>query len=255
MTTQLSTLPEFNRDQIDLIKRTVAKSATDDELKLFMYTCEKRGLDPLAKQIYFQKRRGKNGDDNLTIITGIDGYRLQADRTGLYAGNDDPVFDDEKNPSKASVTVYKLVKGVRCAFTATARWDEYYPGDALGFMWRKMPNTMIGKCAEALALRKAFPQELSGQYIPEEMAQAGPEIKYDAPHTAQTETPAVIEAKPIQASVFNSKDAKMQNAVAAILKKQKVDEALWGTICDKLEGKPSTELKNVIAEVVREASL
>lgn len=162
---------QFTRDQIDLIKRTVAKGATDDELKLFLYQAEKKRLDPLSRQIYFQKRRTKNGD-TITILTAIDGYRLIADRTGLYAGNDDPVFDDEDSPRKATVTVYKLVKGVRCGFTATARWDQYYPGDMQGFMWRKMPHLMLGKCAEGLALRKAFPEELSGVLVKEEMDQA-----------------------------------------------------------------------------------
>lgn len=163
----------FTREQIDLIKRTVAVGATDDELKLFLYTCQKRRLDPLAKQIYFQKRRAKNGPDRVTIITSIDAYRLTADRTGLYAGNDDPVFDSEESPSKASVTVWKFIRDTRCPFTASARWDHYYPGDDLGFIWRKMPHLMLGKCAEALALRKAFPEELGGLYIDEEMEQAG----------------------------------------------------------------------------------
>jgi phage recombination protein Bet len=202
-------LPTFGREKIDLIKRTVAKGATDDELKLFLYTAEKRGLDPLAKQIYFQKRRSKHGEENITIITGIDGYRAIADRTGKYAGNDDPVFDDEENPRKASVTVYKLIGGVRCAFSATARWDQYYPGDSLGFMWRKMPHLMLGKCAEALALRKAFPDDLSGLYTKEEMEQAGPTVETQT--APQPEPPApepsivdgVFEAEPV---VYDGRD-------------------------------------------------
>jgi len=158
----------FNREQIDLIKRTIAVDASDDELKLFLYTAKRTGLDPLARQIYAVKRKGK-----MTIQTGIDGYRLIADRTGKYAGNDDPVYDDEDKPQKASVTVYKIVNGIRCPFTASARWDQYYPGEAQGFMWKKMPHLMLGKCAEGLALRKAFPAELSGIYTEDEMSQAG----------------------------------------------------------------------------------
>ena len=160
--------------KIDLIKRNVAKGATDDELQIFLHQCRKTGLDPLAKQIYFQKRKNwKTGEEQMTIITGIDGYRLVADRTGKYAGNDDPEFDDyEKIPKWAKVTVYKMVDGQRCPFTATARWSQYFPGEKLGFMWNKMPHLMLGKCAEALALRKAFPAELSGVYTAEEMHQA-----------------------------------------------------------------------------------
>jgi hypothetical protein len=85
-------------NKVDLLKRTVAAGATDDELALFIHQAKKTGLDPLARQIYFVKRQGKG-----TIQTGIDGYRLVAERTGKYAGNDDPVFieqDGAKNPSR-----------------------------------------------------------------------------------------------------------------------------------------------------------
>ncbi len=173
----------YTAEQVSLIKRTIAKDATDDELRLFVQQCERSGLDPFAKQIHFVKRQGK-----MTIQTGIDGYRLIADRTGRYVGNDDPVFDDEDSPSKATVTVYKLVNGIRCPFTASARWAQYYPGKQQGFMWEKMPHVMLGKCAEALALRKAFPQELSGLYTNEEMAQAG--------HGQHEE--AVVHARPVE---------------------------------------------------------
>ncbi len=166
--TELATADGLD-DKLDLLKRTLCQGATNDEFALFVAQCKRTGLDPFSRQIYLVKRKGK-----MVIQTGIDGYRLIADRTGKYAGNDDPTFDNEQNPGKASVTIYKIVDGVRCAFTASARWDQYYPGKDQGFMWEKMPNLMLGKCAEALALRKAFPQELSGFYIKEEMDQAGP---------------------------------------------------------------------------------
>ncbi|RYG37432.1 phage recombination protein Bet [bacterium] len=155
----------------ELIRRTVAAGATSDELELFLHMAKRAGLDPLARQIHFVKRRGRG-----VVQVGIDGLRLTADRTGLYAGNEDGEFigtTDGGYPAKSKVTVYKLVGNQRCPFTATARWDEYYPGDEQGFMWRKMPHTMLAKCAEALALRKAFPADLSGLYIHEEMEQAG----------------------------------------------------------------------------------
>lgn len=193
---------DWTREQIELIKTTVAKGTTDSQLQLFLYTCKKTGLDPLAKQIHCVVRQTKNGPQ-MSIQTAIDGYRLTADRSNKYAGNDDPVYDNELKPTKATVTVYKLVAGVRCPFTATARWDQYYPGDLQGFMWKKMPHLMLGKCAEALALRKAFPQELSGVYTNEEMAQAGvveATVVTQAPQrkSAQSShepTPEEIEAK------------------------------------------------------------
>lgn len=158
---------DYSREKIDLIKRTIAIGASDDELQLFLYAAKKTGLDPLTRQIYAVKRSGK-----MTIQTGIDGYRLIADRTGKLAGISDYIFDSEegKNPGKATVTVKKALEGGGIAdFTATARWGEYNAG---GPIWQKMPFLMLGKCAEALALRKAFPADLSGVYTAEEMAQA-----------------------------------------------------------------------------------
>ena len=156
-------------EQVDLIKSQIAVGATDDELRLFLYVADKSGLDPLTKQIYFIKRGGR-----MTIQTAIDGFRAIADRTGQYSSSDEPVFVEEGNkPVKATVTVGKIVQGVVGKFTATARWSEYYPEKGQTFMWDKMPHTMLGKCAEALALRKAFPAQLSGLYTGDEMDQAG----------------------------------------------------------------------------------
>ena len=171
MTQALATVAEYTPSQIAIIKQSIAKGVTDDELRHFMQVCYHTGLDPFAKEIYAIVRRD-HGTPKMVIQTGIDGYRLTADRTGKYAGSDDPVFDNEKEPNRATVTVYKMVEGQRCPFTATARWDEYYPGESQGFMWKKMPCVMLSKCAEALALRKAFPAELSGLYTNEEMEQA-----------------------------------------------------------------------------------
>lgn len=172
----------WTKDQIALITRTVAKGATMDELSLFLYTANKVKLDPLAKQIYFSKYKLSDGTSQMAIITGIDGYRAVAERSGGYAGSDDVIYDGGKeyepgkepaNPSKATITIYRIVSGQRVAYTATARWKEYLPGNAKKqFMWKKMPYLMLGKVAEALALRKAFPQDLSGLKIIEEMDQA-----------------------------------------------------------------------------------
>lgn len=170
---------ESEREKIQLIKDTVAKGATDLELKLFLHAARRTGLDPLMKQIYAVKRwSSRENRDVMTIQTGIDGYRLIADRTERYAGSDDPVFEvteNGKQPTKATVTVYKLIGNLKCAFSSSARWEEYVQRgrDGQAFeMWKRMPFLMLGKCAEALALRKAFPAELSGIYTTEEMMQA-----------------------------------------------------------------------------------
>lgn len=156
----------------------------DQQLDVFMEAAKRYNMNPIANQIYPQVRQGK-----LNITTGIDGYRLVADRTGKYAGNDDPVYDNEDQPRLATVTVYKIVAGERCAFTASARWDQYFPGEKQGFMWKKMPHLMLGKCAEALALRKAFPAELSGIYTKEELEQAGEPTNTQPPPKPQRSVP------------------------------------------------------------------
>lgn len=172
----------FTPAQVDLIRRTVAKDADDDELALLLYTAESRGLDPLLRQIHGVSRWDSAQKRKVMAIqVGIDGYRLIAARTGDYAGNDEAVFEDalgvpsdNEPPVKATVTVWRFVQGQRVPFTASAYWNEYYPGEQGGFMWRKLPHVMLAKVAEAQALRKAFPAELSGIYTHEEMAQAGP---------------------------------------------------------------------------------
>jgi phage recombination protein Bet len=183
-------------DQIELIKRTVAKDATADELKLYLYDCARQGVHPLDKLIHFTKRKGK-----YTPITSIDFMRTRAADTNEYAGSDVPLFAgkegvwsslwrDAEPPIAAMVTVWRLVQGTRCKFEAVARWAEYKPAEN-DFMWQRMPATMLAKCAEALALRKGFPRQLAGLYAKEEMDQAGPSGGYsvDAPPNVQVSQP------------------------------------------------------------------
>ena len=177
---------KLTRPQLDLIKRTIAKGASDDELRLFVQVCKGANLNPFLKQVFLVPRwDSKEAREVRAIQVSIDGFRSIAESSGAYAGNDDPIYDGEAeitvegkekktltHPLKATVTVYKIVEGQRYAFTATARWSEYYPGPKLGFQWHIRPYLMLGKCAEALALRKAFPKLLSGMYAQEEMDQS-----------------------------------------------------------------------------------
>lgn len=160
----------WSEEQVKLIKEQIAPKATDEELQLFAMVAHKHNLDPFIKQIHCVHRWDSHANkDKMAIQISIDGFRAIAARTGEYAGSDDPVFDTEKDPKKATVTVYRFIQGIRCPFTATARWNEFYPGEKMGFMWRSKPCVMLGKCAEAQALRKAFPEDTSDLYIEEEL--------------------------------------------------------------------------------------
>lgn len=203
----------YTAEQIDLIKTQICKGATDGELKMFLMVCQRSGLDPFARQIHAVKRwNSKTQREDLSIQTGIDGFRLIAERTGKYAGNDDPVYDSENSPrpNKATVTVWKIVSGQRVPFTRSARWAEFVQTTKDGTptkFWAKMPYLMLGKVAEALALRAAFPQELSGLYTSEEMGQADSDVEVapspPRPHALpprqqqRQPEPAVVEPEPL----------------------------------------------------------
>ncbi|GGS06716.1 phage recombination protein Bet [Deinococcus sedimenti] len=169
---------DFTSEQIDLIKQTVAAGTSDLELALFLEVAKSSGLNPFQRQIYAVMRwDAKARKEKMVIQTGIDGYRLIAARSGVHMGTTDPEFGPVSKdgfPEFARVIVRKLVHGHVAEFPATARWAEYVQLGKEGptAMWKRMPHTMLGKCAEALALRKAFPAELSGVYSDVEMAQA-----------------------------------------------------------------------------------
>lgn len=160
---------------------------SDEEIDLFVATCERTGLDPLARQIYAQYRTdSRTQQEVMAIQATIDGFRVVAERSGVYLGGDQPqwcgadglwqdVWLDESKPHAARVTVHKAVAGMVGDTTVVAHWKEYAPTGAAAQMWTKMPALMLAKVAEALALRRAFPMVLSGIYSAEEMAQATPE--------------------------------------------------------------------------------
>ncbi len=160
--------------QIDVIKRTVAKGTSDVQLSLFIEVCRGSGLNPFARQIYAVMR----GND-MTIQTSIDGYRLMAERSGKYAGQRGPqwcgrdgiwcdVWLADEPPAAARIAV--LRKDFVEPIWGVAKYSSYCQPNST--TWKKMPDVMLAKCAEALALRKAFPAEMSGIYTAEEMEQS-----------------------------------------------------------------------------------
>lgn len=220
----------FDQNEIEIIKTNIAKGATDNQLKLFIQVCRQTGLNPFARQIYAvirntKKKEKVNGqwiekwEPEMSIQTSIDGFRLQAQRSEEYAGQDGPYYLDAKTkewtdywiedypPAAARVGV--LRKGFQKYLYAVAKFESYaahgynkltekYDGE-LTNLWKKMPEVMIAKVAEALALRRAFPAELSGLYTKEEMDQADMPLPTPEPERKSSHVRIVPEQQePVQ---------------------------------------------------------
>lgn len=180
---------EFWSDNQALVLRQagIDDQVTRAELTSFLHLCQRTGLDPFSRQVYLIGRYDKReGRKVYNPQTGIDGYRIVAQRTAertgqplsyddtLWCGPDGQWTDvwlSQEPPVAAKVTVHRGLS----RFSAVALWSEYVPLNRDGAptgLWAKMPAVMVAKCAESLALRKAFPHDLAGVYTSEEMAQA-----------------------------------------------------------------------------------
>lgn len=165
----------WDEQQLAALKQIGLANAPKPELAVFLHYCQRTGLDPFARQIYMIERGGR-----FTIQASIDGLRIVAQRSNEYAGQAGPfwcgadgvwtdVWLEPTPPTAAKVGVMR--KGFTEVLWAVAKFESY---NANSPIWKKMPDLMIAKCAEALALRKAFPNDLSGIYVAEEMEQATP---------------------------------------------------------------------------------
>lgn len=195
---------DFTPERIQLLKDVICKGLSDDELRLFAEVCNVKRLDPFAKQIYGIKRYDRQlNREVMTIQVGIDGFRLIADRTGKYEGQGPPMWCGEDGvwrdvwllktaPVAARATVFR--KGFREPMVRVALYSEYVQtkdGVVPVAMWSKMKANQLHKCAEALALRAAFPAELSGLHSTEEMEQAdSPEPPLTITHRPEPPAPA-----------------------------------------------------------------
>lgn len=183
--TELSFTPE----QVQVIKDTIAKGATDEELQYFLAVCEATGFDPFRREIHLVKRwSAKEQREVPTIQVGIDGLRGQAETTGQYAGQRGPFWcgpDGKwvdiwlKDEAPAAAKVEILRHGFTEPLVSTAKFSSYCQTfynketkrrEPMG-LWNTMPEGQLAKCAEALGLRRAFPRSLRGLYIAEELQQ------------------------------------------------------------------------------------
>jgi phage recombination protein Bet len=176
-----------------LLREEKRAEPSDYELERFVRQCERTNLDPFDRQIYAQFRRDRrSGTVRMQVQGTIDGFRLVAERSGKYLGQDGPYWcgpDGEwvdvwlkpEPPSAAKVGVYK--QGLERATYSVALFKEYAQrgqGGALTGLWPTMPANQLAKCSEALALRRCFPDKLSGIYTTEEMGQADNPVESEA---------------------------------------------------------------------------
>jgi hypothetical protein len=192
---------ELNRAEIELVKGYICKGATDKELEFCLAVARRRKLDPFRQQIWFVPRKDRMDGQEVKRwipITGIDGLLHIAARDHKdFGSNDEPEFGPMKEvkwqyydksgkfqaPEWARVKVWK--KGHEHPVIATVYWDEVYRDVGASPLVRQMPRLMLGKCALAQAVRRAYPAT-DGLYIREELqgppqyTDTGREIVYPA---------------------------------------------------------------------------
>lgn len=183
---------EFSEEQIRMILDSFMNGASKSEAAPLLELARQRGLNPFTRQIHFVKRWDSEKSTFVWAAqVGIDGFRSLAERTGLYDGQDEAEneyidIQGRKVLVLSRVRIYR--KGWSRPAVGVARYAEFCQRKKDGNpnrMWAEKPHVMLEKCAEAQAFRKAFPEDLSGLYIPEELGDE---------HSPDVEQPARADA-------------------------------------------------------------
>jgi phage recombination protein Bet len=250
-TTSQSSITHFNPEQMKVLQEQLAPKCSPSELQYFIEVCKITNLSPFTREIYAISRNNWNpetqqSESKMTIQVSIDGLRKRAANSGFYDGSTTywcgedgrwvEVWLSNSLPSAAKTIVFR--KGSSQPFVAVARFESYKQEFKnrktqkmeLSGQWAKMPDLMIGKVSESLALRKAFPEQTAGLYASEEMDQADSESK-----------PSYAQAQPVSTP---------QPEIATGW-----DEKLWG-IFEKGVNKCATieDLEKLIAWVAKSSS-
>ena len=194
-----SLVPVTDQERFKIMKDVICKDANQAQLEFFYHFCHSRGFDPFAREVFLVVRNSKDGPQ-MTIQTSIDAMRSRAEANGDIWNPGEFTFESEgSRPTKCTCVVYRRFGNDWKPYQGVARWEEFFPGDAQGFMWKKMPFQMLSKCAEAQALRRAAPRQLGQIYAAEE-------------NQAISVTPTPQEAlpPPIEGEFLTSKKADTQ---------------------------------------------
>ena len=170
----------LGQEQVSLLAKTLSQAGlSEQEFYLYIEYVKRTKLDPFVRQLYAIKDKGR-----MSIIVGIDGLRVIAQRTGELDGQDGPywkaqdgpwleVWDSEEPPYACKVEVYR--RGAKRPFKGLVRYDSFVrfnkDGEPLG-NWATMPDHMLAIRAESHALRKAFPAETAGLYVSQDDQEA-----------------------------------------------------------------------------------
>lgn len=219
----MSNITKQNEQElIQVLQNSLYPGAAVGSVQMVLNYCAAAGLDPMQKPVHIVPIwDSKIGGMRDVVMPGIGLYRTQAARSGNYAGVSEAEYGPDVTekiggfeityPVWCKVSVKRLLPNGQIAeFSATERWKENYAikggkekSVAPNAMWAKRPYAQLAKCAEAQALRKAFP-EFGSAATADEME--GKEIDMgDAVVVSQPQKPAALPQYTADAMNLNIK--------------------------------------------------